>query len=276
MRYTIAALLVVSWGSLASSQTAIPEKLRPIVEAERAFSRMSVEKGTREAWLAFMAENAINFTPHPVNAREATLARPPLPGPPKTTLKWEPKAGDVSASGDLGYNTGPYWRTDESEQERPPRYGYFFSVWKRQADGSFKVAIDAGIETPPHPGSFGTTAFRSMVTETKPQPSSTEAGEREVIEHDRAFLRKAESDTAAAYLEALGPNGRMHRSGHAPYTERAAIQSFLRGKPLKMKGEPIDGDASPSGDLGYVYGSYTLFDAASPGTPSEKGYYVRV
>lgn len=42
--------------------------------------------------------------------------------------------GDVGDSGDLGYHTGPSKVTDHSGQQ-PPRYGYFFSLWKKQPNG---------------------------------------------------------------------------------------------------------------------------------------------
>src|SRR6185503_1875363 len=121
--------------------SAVGQKTKPspalasLVAAERAFARTSVEKGIRESFLEFFAEDGINFQPHPVKTREAILKRPAPATRPPVVLNWEPAYADISRAGDLGYTTGPYVLTDNSPQKRPPHYGFYFSVWKKQSDG---------------------------------------------------------------------------------------------------------------------------------------------
>jgi hypothetical protein len=55
-----------------------------------------------------------------------------------------PTSGDVSQAGDLGYNMGPWRLSDNTPQNRPSLYGYFTSVWRRGADGRWRVALDFG------------------------------------------------------------------------------------------------------------------------------------
>ena len=59
---------------------------------------------------------------------------------------WAPVYGDIAAAGDLGWDTGPL--VFEGKNGAADRHGMFFSIWKRQADGSFKVVLDIGSDTP--------------------------------------------------------------------------------------------------------------------------------
>ena len=48
----------------------------------------------------------------------------------------------------MGFNLGPSLLTPPpGDDKNKPRHGYFFSVWKRQADGKFKVVLDIGSDT---------------------------------------------------------------------------------------------------------------------------------
>jgi len=63
-------------------------------------------------------------------------------------LAWEPRVGDVAANGDIGCLTGPGARIVHSDPAAPVTELVYFTVWKRQAGGSFRVFIDQGIATP--------------------------------------------------------------------------------------------------------------------------------
>ncbi|MGE3888257.1 MAG: hypothetical protein AB7H81_17625, partial [Vicinamibacterales bacterium] len=139
-RFVFAAFISVtcvpsSWAQQASSQGAassLPAALVAMAETERAFSRRASETTPREAFIEFFADESVSFQPDPGPARER-LRKQPLPKPGTPAFQWEPRTGDVAASGDLGYLTGPvrYPQPDGSV-----RHGCYFSVWKKQADGS--------------------------------------------------------------------------------------------------------------------------------------------
>ena len=60
-------------------------------------------------------------------------------------LTWSPVAADISASGDLGYTYGTFeFRSKDKEGKETVNHGKYMSVWKKQADGSWKVAVDMG------------------------------------------------------------------------------------------------------------------------------------
>ncbi|HEV7905736.1 MAG TPA: nuclear transport factor 2 family protein [Pyrinomonadaceae bacterium] len=256
-----------------------------LVEAERAFARTSVERGVRESFLAFFAEDGINFQPHPTKTREAFLKRPAPPTRPPVTLNWEPIFADVSSAGDLGYTTGPYRLIDESPEHRPTRHGYYFSIWKRQPDGAWKVAIDVGIETPAPDAGERALRFQSVRPSAKKASAAVnnvnlESERVALLDADREFIRAANSHGALKAFQAhLGEEARLHRDGIFPLTKRDAIRSFLAQKKFMLSGEPLKAEVAQSNDLGYTYGRYELREdeaTRDATTATEKGYYVRV
>ncbi|HEV3139802.1 MAG TPA: hypothetical protein VGY57_04775, partial [Vicinamibacterales bacterium] len=118
-----------------------------MVEAERAFAKRAGEVGVRDSFLEFFADDAIRFAEAPGPAK--TFFRGLASQPPSAVeLTWAPRFGDVAASGEIGYLTGPATRIVHTDPPRPPASICYFSIWKKQPDGTFKVFIDQGIATP--------------------------------------------------------------------------------------------------------------------------------
>ena len=56
---------------------------------------------------------------------------------------------DISSSGDLGYTYGTFeFRSKDKDGKPTVDYGKYTSIWKKQADGSWKVALDMGNSSP--------------------------------------------------------------------------------------------------------------------------------
>ncbi|MBD3347819.1 MAG: hypothetical protein GF400_01330, partial [Candidatus Eisenbacteria bacterium] len=119
-----------------------------LVEAERVFGRDVAEMGMKEGFLAHLGEGAVAFMPGPVNARQWYESSEDAPG----LLSWEPTLADVAASGDLGYTTGPWELRPEGPGTEPVGFGHYVSVWLREPDGVWRVAIDAGVPHAPPEG----------------------------------------------------------------------------------------------------------------------------
>jgi len=228
-----------------------------IAAQERAFARTCVEKGMRAAFTEFFAPDAVDFEPQPALAAASLPKKPD--GTASFTLDWEPWVADASAAGDLGWDTGPYVLEDRSPAKSPPRHGWFFSVWRRQPDGRWKVALDVGTESPKASGPLRPvvlSAFPAVGARPSRLPSASDAS------RDRAALLDRDRLSAKASGDALWlAEARRHRDGEMP---AAAAPGE---KPLETS--PAGGDISRSGDLGYTYGSYAL-------ASGEKGYYARV
>ena len=246
----------------------MPPALAAMADAERAFSRRASEKTPREAFIEFFADESVSFQPDPGPARERLRAQPPPPGRP--SFQWEPRTGDVAASGDLGYLTGP---VRAPQPDGGVRHGCYFSVWKRQADGTFKVILDIGIQ-PPGEVPFAPGFVRAPGLATGRPAGSRADAERALLEADRAFAAALAADgAAAAFGRVMHEGGRLHRNGALPLTTRADATRWLAANVASMTSEPMKSETGASGELGYTWGK-----AAVTGTDGkvQEGYYVRV
>jgi len=73
---------------------------------------------------------------------------------PNSTLDFHPDKVEVARSGDIAYSQGnyTYTSTDPETKKRVIEHGGYVEVYKKQADGSWKVAEDiATQEAPPAP-----------------------------------------------------------------------------------------------------------------------------
>ncbi|MBI3950705.1 MAG: nuclear transport factor 2 family protein [Acidobacteria bacterium] len=116
---------------------------RTLKRAERAFSRASETKGMREAFLAYLADDAIIFRPHPVEGKKWYLERPASPG----VLTWQPTAAEVSRSGDLGctYGTSEFKGNGNESAESSS----YVRIWRKRVGGQWKVVLDIAHPIPP-------------------------------------------------------------------------------------------------------------------------------
>jgi ketosteroid isomerase-like protein len=254
--------------------------LASLVETERAFARMSVERGVRESFIAYFSDEGIGFQPAPTKIRASLVGHPTRIARPPVTLNWFPVYGDVSQAGDLGYTTGPYVFSDD-EKKNPPSYGYYFTVWKKQADGAWRVALDLGIPTPPLDVSPQALTFHPA-RETKWKGSHAkidEAGARaELLAAERAFSGASLSGgVPSAFARYMADDAHCHHSNALPIIGARAIGDYLKTNVAKFSWDVIDAGAAQSADFGYTYGSYELVPAQGKGDgKTERGYFARV
>jgi ketosteroid isomerase-like protein len=248
--------------------------LDSLVKAERAFARLSVETSQRDAFLANFADDGVWFTPGPENTREAIRKQPAPPGPPARALDWEPALGDIAASGDLGYTTGPYVSTPRAA-DGAPRTGWFFSVWRWRPDTRWKVAADFGVEAPGsvalRPRTFSRAAVLAVKLRAKPDPK---ACAEELRAADAAFAALVTGrGLQTAYRMAATQDVLVFRPGVAPVAGRVAVMSVMPSAPMSLTAQPSYAEASRAGDLGFTYGSYA---EAPEGRAETRGYYLHV
>jgi ketosteroid isomerase-like protein len=246
--------------------------LRSIVEAERGFARLSVEKGTRAAFIENLADDSVLFRPEPVNGKKWWSERPARPG----VLSWRPIFADVASAGDLGYTTGPWEFREKSMEDKPVAFGQYVTIWKRQS-GTWKVAIDLGTSNP-------RPTEAAPATEVKfPADNQGNKKLRMDAEALRAALLKVETDFAKhvaakesvdAYLSFLADDVRLFRMDAFPAIGKEATRAMLAAKPGAMTWQPVRADVSSSGDLGYSYGTYEFKTADRKAI--ESGNYLRI
>lgn len=111
---------------------------------DRNFSDRSKEAGMQKAFLEFADDSAVILRENALPiVGKATLAES-FSGIPDTgfVLTWEPLAGHISGSGDLGYTYGIFTTTINGDSSL--RQGTYVTIWKKQEDGSWKWVLDTG------------------------------------------------------------------------------------------------------------------------------------
>lgn len=276
MRKAVFVLLLLSAlapAALTQKKSDRKAALRSLVEAERAFASLSEAKGIKESFVANLAEDGVLFRPGPVAGKKWMEEHPAPPG----VLSWRPDFADVASSGELGYTAGPWEFREKSLADKPVAHGQFVTIWKRQPDGVWKVAVDLGISHPPPEKVSTKVASPAGVDGDKKPWPKTDA------EAERAALIKLENDfsqdvaakqTIDALLSRAAPNVRVYRANAYPAVGREAARALLLEKQTgAMTWRPVDGGVSRSAELGYTYGAYEL---KAGGKAAESGNYLRV
>lgn len=251
-----------------SAQDAVTPDLLTLAEAERAFAKTATVKGIRDSFLEFFADDAIALTPHPSPAKDRLRSRPSVPFS-ESALLWEPRTGDIASSGELGWLTGPSTFTNRKENG-PPSHGNYLSVWRKQADGSWKVLIDIGASAPapvPFAPGFTRFAFGPRYAGTEDKAAATAS----LLNADRALNADlSKQSSATAYMARIASNVRLHRDGMVAVTGRDAASSWLASATPSFTATTNTGEAARSADVGYTYGTYEKQGATA------KGAYLRI
>jgi ketosteroid isomerase-like protein len=258
----LVALLILGIGSVVQGQSALQE----MVKTEQAFSKMAEEKNTRDAFMTFIADDGLLFRPGAVNGKKWMNEHPVPPSDKKPLLAWQPAFAGMSASGDMGFTTGPWEFKGDIKDEKPAGYGHFVTVWKKQADGSWKFVVDLGIS---HPQSGGPQAHWEPVDNKKVtfKPVDGTNARKSLLDRDQSY-------SVAEFTAYASPDVRLYRANSLPFIGRDAAATELAKSKGTIVWHPISADVSQAGDLGYTHGTYEVSDDTKK--VIERGSYVRI
>jgi len=117
-----------------------------LLEVDREFARLSIEKGANESFLTYIDDSCVILRPNrsPVIGRkkiEEMYSKPDT----SFTLNWIPMDADISSSGDLGYTYGIYTvEMDSPEGQAVTKEGTYVTIWKKDRDGNWRFVLDTG------------------------------------------------------------------------------------------------------------------------------------
>ncbi|MBC5774448.1 hypothetical protein H8S95_10275 [Pontibacter sp. KCTC 32443] len=243
MKLLFLLALPLLFGAFQAANTTRDKALEELANAERNFAATSVKKGFHQAFVENMADDGIVFAPTPTNGKKLHAEAPES----NAVLKWYPAYADISKSLDWGYTTGPYQFKANPEAKKPVGAGFYLSVWKKQPDGKWKVAVDMGNNFSPE-----------LLKEEAYQPTAAIKGEA---------AKGTKEDLLAKDVQKV-----------QPYTSETLIYRFGQ-YPVKYKdlaAKPASDityinmgyDISPAADMAYTYGSYKQGETA--------GHYLKV
>ncbi|MDE3182533.1 MAG: DUF4440 domain-containing protein [Bacteroidota bacterium] len=116
-----------------------------MIKADRAMNDMAAKEGFNNAILYYADSNLVKFedTQFPIIGKAAFAASFDKNQDIKT-ISWKPVNAEIAQSGDIGYTWGN-WKFSTKDTTY---YGNYFTAWKKQKDGTWKVTLDGGNNTP--------------------------------------------------------------------------------------------------------------------------------
>jgi ketosteroid isomerase-like protein len=130
-------------GALANSQS---DGSAALVKIEGEFMKAAADHGS-QGYLSYYSDDAVEvpngqaFLPGKENIAK-TMG---FLDNPDNHLTWAPVGAGIASSGDLGYTYGTYEFTSKDKDGKPVvDKGKYATIWKKQKDGSWKVALDMG------------------------------------------------------------------------------------------------------------------------------------
>jgi ketosteroid isomerase-like protein len=273
MKTTVCLIALFLLAATAQKPTT-ESPLHSMVATERAFSQASADKGTRDSFLMFIAEDGILFRPSAVLGKKWLLEHPVPLVENRPLLSWQPTFAYMAAAGDMGYTFGPWEYKQSINDQKPSAFGHFITMWKKQADGAWRFAIDLGVSHPQSakpqtPWVPAPTAKSKTNVATVPVAASREA----LLSRDREFSQEsAKQGSVAAFTKYAAEDVRLFRNKHLPFEGKRDIAAALEASNGVLTWQPESADASRSGDLGFTYGRY---EVKTDGALTAKGNYMR-
>lgn len=256
------ALFAVACSEKAAAPTppaAEASSVDAVIAAERAFAADGAKTGWVEAFETWSAPDAIVLGAEPKSAKDFLKNIDPA-NRGDTSLKWSPEFAGVSTAGDFGFTTGPFNGDGAA-------FGYYFTVWRKQPDGSWRWLYDGGTDT-----LMPTTIDPAFNVVSIAPPSGGEGAAdiaRTAVDVLESALATAAADDAPLALGGqFAEIARLHRNETAPAIGPEAITAALEAGPRKISFRQLRSEASAAGDM-----VFTLGEAKWDG---DEGFYGRI
>jgi len=270
--FVFVAALLAAGPALAQTPDAAP-----IVAAERAFAADAPGMGLTASFNKWSVPDAVMIAGGQVQTVRDVFP-PEVPRPAdEIRLEWWPNFAGIARSGDMGFTTGGVAVNGQ-------RTGHYFTIWKKQPDGSWRWVYDGGSGTSaadvPGPDSEpvilppGPELLQVVTSmDRPPPPMPADWAMTRVKAEEAALAVAAATDQKTAHLAVLADNGRLYVALRPPAIGREAFAEALDGWPATFRFGPTEGGGqSQYGDLVWTYGA-----AAWTAEGQERtGHYVRL
>ena len=144
-----AVLVLAVWAGACAPRPDPRAARAALLDVDRAFASETARRGA-DGWASFFEQSAQQFHRRgvTVGADAIRLVMARVFADTTRRLLWQPVQAVVAASGELGYTIGRWdaqvrgvggvWTSEGT--------GNYVTVWRKQRDGSWKVAVDIGNE----------------------------------------------------------------------------------------------------------------------------------
>ena len=252
----------------------LPVAAQGIVDAERAFALLAKKANTRDAFLANFTDETLTFGRGPQKGKAHILKETV----DDSLLEWAPIFVDVASSGDFGYDLGPWAYRSHRVDSSPVAWGTFVTIWKKQLDGVWRVALDLGIAHGSSTEAVPPVPATSVYNLAKIEAALVRDFRADLLAVERDYISRFLQGDVDAYVSLFSTEARLYRPGLMPVLSPSAIISYFEtqreiARPVY---ELIDGESASTGDLGYVYGWVTT-ETLTAGKPvTKRANYLRI
>lgn len=128
-----------------SPQVDVAKAKQEMLQADRDMSALAAKEGFNKAIYQYAADSIVKLDQgsYPIiGKKDYGESFGERSGP--TTISWEPVHAEVAQSGELGYTWGN-WKFVKPDTTY---YGNYFTAWKKDVDGKWKVMLDGGTDAP--------------------------------------------------------------------------------------------------------------------------------
>jgi ketosteroid isomerase-like protein len=140
-------LALLATACAATPPPASSEALRAsLTQAELDFAAATAARGV-DGWVNAFAPDGMSLDAKGTVVRgHAAIREAMTPVLAKVKIVWKPTVVDVAPSGEMGFTYGLYQvlAPDAAGKPSVASHGAYMTVWRRQADGSWKVVADMG------------------------------------------------------------------------------------------------------------------------------------
>jgi len=124
-----------------------------LLQVDRDFAKTGAAKNI-DSFMSFIAEDVRFYSEGVMRTGKLIFREGWAKGfaDPNWTISWAPLYAEAAQSADVGYTTGSFEIHDKTPDGTPVvRKGSYVTIWRKQSDGGWKVALDIGSFVPAKP-----------------------------------------------------------------------------------------------------------------------------
>jgi len=133
----------------ATGSVDVEKAKQELMAKDAEFSSYSAKNGTSDAFINYIADNGVLLRPNhrPIVGKDSVTIIMNRKKAKAITMTWTPLYAEVAKSGDLGYTYGTYEATaTDANGQKLSDSGTYVSIWEKDAEGNWKLALDSGNE----------------------------------------------------------------------------------------------------------------------------------
>jgi len=215
-----------------------------VINAEKRFATYALQHNSRDAFMMFLdSANSVEFRDgQSIKSYDIWSRRVP----DSTKLIWQPAYAGISASGDIGFTTGP-WEYKKSASDAVAATGSFATVWHKNSKGEWKYLVDIGTDAalPAYP-----------VTDIKKWTGSyTNLTATDALAVDRTFIQQYGTLHNDAFKAVITDDSWFVLQGKQPLKGAQSVLAGLSEIPADLQFIQMGGGESEADDIAWVYGT---------------------